>query len=95
MKKTKLLGLATLSFATCLTAGTYLATETTVAEELTPTLKIAGHNLSLENDVHIKYAVSAENLKKGDTLKLKINGAETLNVTGTTTNEGKTYYTFE
>ena len=90
MKKTKLLGLATLSFVACLSAGTYLATETTVAEELTPTLDIVGHTLSLENDVHIKYAVNAENLGKDDTLKLKINNTEVLEVTGTVTKDETT-----
>ena len=95
MKKSKLLALVSLSFVTCLSAGTYLATETTVAEEVTPNLEIVGHTLSLENDVHIKYAVSVDNLGTTDTLKLKINETEVLEVSGTTEKDGETLYVFE
>ena len=95
MKKTKILGLATLSLVACFSVGSYLSIEKTVAEDLTPALDIVGHTLSLENNVHIKYAVSAENLTEGDTLKLKINDKEVLDATGTVTKGSETYYTFE
>ena len=95
MKKTKLLGLATLSLIACLATGSYLASEKTSASELTPTLDIVGHTLSLENDVHIKYAVYATNLGEDDTLKLKINETETLDVVDTMTSNGATLYVFE
>ncbi len=73
MKKRKLITLATLSFATCLGLSVYYANaEKTSAEELTPQLEIVGHTLSLENDVHIKYAVKAKNLNEDDKVKLAI-----------------------